>query len=309
MPIFEQGYRTYDHELSRRSRVLAIAWENIRTRFRWWIWLLLAFAWLFPWLLYGILMFVFTAGRALMGMPAVAPVTAPSVAFEDKNVDLEMVGQLMGAGSGDSLYIFWDAMQNASLWNLMVPAVACAGILAADRRTGALQIYFARPITALDYMLSKLLATAAFGTAVTGVPALLLWVEACLFSPDSGYILKTWMAPFSILAATTFYALWASAFVLALSSAFKRPVFVGIAMLVIYLMLVATSVVFEETLNDQVWRVLRPGYLLGCLTAPFFGMGIADYLRTPWLIVLGLFLPAGLLGFAWFRMRSVEVAT
>ena len=40
MPVFEQGYRRFDGELARRSPIPAAVWHNVRTRMRWWVWLL-----------------------------------------------------------------------------------------------------------------------------------------------------------------------------------------------------------------------------------------------------------------------------
>ena len=62
----------------------------------------------------------------------------------------------------DSLYLFWWAMEGAAWSNILIPAVLCAGVLASDRRTGALQLYFSRPVTRHEYLVAKGLTVAAF---------------------------------------------------------------------------------------------------------------------------------------------------
>lgn len=49
-------------------------------------------------------------------------------------------------------------------------------MLCGDRRENVLSLYFSRPITRLDYVLGKLLATALLTLTVTFVPAFVLWL-------------------------------------------------------------------------------------------------------------------------------------
>ena len=49
-------------------------------------------------------------------------------------------------------------------------------MLCGDRRENVLSLYFSRPITRLDYVLAKLLATALLTLTVTFVPAFVLWL-------------------------------------------------------------------------------------------------------------------------------------
>jgi hypothetical protein len=307
MPVFEKGYRRFDGELSRSSRVFAIAFEGVRTRFRWWTWLLLILSWCVPFAIYAVLTFVFTAGRSLMGRsPIGAAAIAPTEAFSQlRDSPQAVLGMLLG----DSPYALWQLMEYSAMWALVVPSMLCAGILAADRRTGALQIYFSRAVSRRDYMFAKFLTVAVFIFVVTGAPALALWVESCLFSPSSTYIVGTWYAPFSILLASCMYAYWNASIVMALSSLLKRPVLVGIFGLVVYLLLSVVGLMFSEVFHAREWRVIQPSTLLGGMTAPLFGLGLPDWFKTPWPPLLGVVLPTVLLWFSWMRVRAIEVHT
>ncbi len=55
-------------------------------------------------------------------------------------------------------------------------------MLCGDRRENVLSLYFSRPITRLDYVLSKLLATALLTLTVTFVPAFVLWLGRSLLA-------------------------------------------------------------------------------------------------------------------------------
>ncbi len=62
-------------------------------------------------------------------------------------------------------------------------AMAAAGFIAEDRRTGAMELYFSRPLRRRDYVLGKLLATALVPAATIVVPFLLLWVLVVGMTP------------------------------------------------------------------------------------------------------------------------------
>ncbi len=55
-------------------------------------------------------------------------------------------------------------------------------MLCGDRRENVLSLYFSRPITRLDYVLSKLLATALLTLTVSFVPAFVLWLGRSLLA-------------------------------------------------------------------------------------------------------------------------------
>ena len=55
-------------------------------------------------------------------------------------------------------------------------------MLCGDRRENVLSLYFSRPITRLDYVLAKLLATAMLTLTVTFVPAFVLWLGRSLLA-------------------------------------------------------------------------------------------------------------------------------
>jgi len=54
-----------------------------------------------------------------------------------------------------------------------------------DRRTGALQIYFARPVSRLDYSSARCSPARSSVSLTTAVPCLLVWLESVAFSPAS----------------------------------------------------------------------------------------------------------------------------
>lgn len=63
-------------------------------------------------------------------------------------------------------------------------AVVAGGLIAEDRRTRAFELYFSRPLGALDYAIGKGLVAVAVPLATIFVPFLLLWLLAVGIAPD-----------------------------------------------------------------------------------------------------------------------------
>jgi ABC-type transport system involved in multi-copper enzyme maturation permease subunit len=308
MPVFEQGYRKYVGERSRTSRVLPIAWENIRTRMRWWSWALLGITTLMlgPYGLYAVLIFVSTIGGAMFGQAPIAPAAAPTAAWGTVHFG---PGAVLGLLQQRPLGLAWELLDHASHASVIFPAVVASGLLASDRRTGALQIYFSRPVTRMEYLLGKVVACASFVALTTVVPCLVLWAETVAFGSTSSYTWRTWVAPFAIVGASALYALWTVALVLAFSSLMRRPALVAIVAIFTNLALEGIGKVLSLALHDNAWHVIQPSYAIGSLTAPLCGLTVPDWINPVAAICIGLVLPLALLAFVAARLRAVEVST
>ena len=66
---------------------------------------------------------------------------------------------------------------------MILLAVVAGGLVAEDRRTGALELYFSRPLTRRDYAIGKILAAALVPTATLVLPFLVLWIAAVGVAP------------------------------------------------------------------------------------------------------------------------------
>jgi hypothetical protein len=62
-------------------------------------------------------------------------------------------------------------------------AMVAAGLVAEDRRTGAMELYFSRPLRRRDYILGKLLAAGLVPAATLVAPFLLLWILVVGMAP------------------------------------------------------------------------------------------------------------------------------
>jgi ABC-type transport system involved in multi-copper enzyme maturation permease subunit len=304
MPVYEQGYRRYTGTTSSGSRALAIAWENIRPLLRWWVWALLFVLGAWPYLFYFVIIFLKAYGLGGIGSHTRADITG-EIAFEHRGSPDNILAMLQS----DSMGMFWHILDSASYASLILPAVVCAGLLASDRRTGALQIYFARPVTRLDYLLGKVIAGAFFVAITTALPCLVLWIEDVSMGAAASFTWRTWVTPLSIIGASAVYALWTISVVLALSAVMKRPGFVAIVSIFLVLLLEAIGGILKESFHERAWFTMRPTYAIGTVTAPLFGLGLPGWINVTVAYLIALGLPAALLTFVWWRVRAVEVVT
>ena len=67
-----------------------------------------------------------------------------------------------------------------------------SGLICDDRRSGAFQLYFSRPLSRLQYFLGKLLCVSFFGVMVSLVPPLVIFVVASLASHEWAFFYSDW---------------------------------------------------------------------------------------------------------------------
>ena len=92
-----------------------------------------------------------------------------------------------------------------SFFALLAVAWFGSGLFCEDRKAGAHQLYFARPITRLDYFLGKFSIAATFALLTTLVPPLVICTIASLASTDWDFLKEKWdLIPRSI----AFSLLW-----------------------------------------------------------------------------------------------------
>ena len=124
---------------------------------------------------------------------------------------------------------FHSFLEIATLPSIIIALVAGASLICDDKRAGALQIYFSRPITRYDYLYGKLGVVSLFIAIVTAIPALLLFIMAVFLQPGGGFFSENYWLLFSILFYYIMMSLSFGASLLAFSSLIDRRRFVAMA--------------------------------------------------------------------------------
>ncbi len=305
MPVFEQGYRAYVGPRTTRPSALSIAWENIRPRLRWWVWLLMFVLLFIPFAIASVGIFLAANGFGPGAAGNATPLTEHIVAYGGPTGPNAVLAAMRGASTA----IYWSLFDGFWWAPIIIPAVACAGLLAADRRTGALQIYFARPVSRLDYMTGKVLAGAFFAALTTVVPGLLLWIEVLAFGSSAQFTWRTWTAPLAVVGAGAVYTLWTLGLVVSLSSVMRRPAYVALVAVFLDFVVEGIGKLLSHTFHDDAWSMMQPSRAIGIVTTAFFDVDLPKWANVPTALGIAVGIPLALLAFTWSRVRAVEVST
>ena len=100
-----------------------------------------------------------------------------------------------------------------------------AGLICEDRRAGAHLLYFARPLTRLDYFLAHYATACTFGALVVVLPAALICLVAVFSSPEYSFLTEKWDVILGALGYGTVNVAVLALIVLAVSSLSTRKTY------------------------------------------------------------------------------------
>ncbi len=145
------------------------------------------------------------------------------------------------------------------LFALLAIVWYAGGLLAEDRRLGAHQLYFSRPMTRLDYVLGKLGVACFWGALATLVPGLVICTIASFSSPQWEFLRNEWDV---ILKTIGYSALWLSTVslvVLAFSSLTDRRYFAMAAAFGFFMITDAIGGSLSDLYDDERYAVVGIG--------------------------------------------------
>lgn len=211
---------------------------------------------------------------------------------------------------------FWSALPPISdlfgmflrvqtFFAVLLTVWAGTGLVADDFRTGALLVYFSRPLTRADYVIGKLGVLVALDVAILAGPALALWALAYAFRASA--LAGNLVLPVAILVQSVLVAFVLSVLALA-AGAITRSGTVGAALLVGALVLVdAAAAVAPEGARLPLHLLSLRRHLLSVEQALF---GVApDPALLHWAAALACIaaITAAAGRALWRRLQAVEV--
>lgn len=202
MPIHDVGYRGWDRRKTMRpTRPLAIARSGITLVLRMkWLRFLLIFGWL-PVALPAATIFLFEYAAREDPEQAAVMLMSPLIDRPD----------LAALFTTDPLTVRYEVWSSAILTFFRYPQLFAMVVLVGlitprlvsyDLRSRAYLMYFARPLSPMEYVLGKSAVVWFFLGAIVTVPALLLYVSAVMLSPSFDVVSQTYDLPLRILIAS-----------------------------------------------------------------------------------------------------------
>jgi ABC-2 type transport system permease protein len=210
------------------------------------------------------------------------------------------------APKGDT---FREFLETQGIFVFFITIYVGAGLIAADRRANALQLYLAKPLSRWEYVAGKLAVLFVFLVFVTFVPAVMLLLVQIGFAGSLTFVRQNLYLVPAITLYSLVQVLLASSTMLALSSLSKSSRFVGVmyAGLIFF-----TAALFNAVrgITGQTWLAwLSPTDVLEQLGDVIFRLP-PRFAMPVWLavaVVLGLI--GGSLWVLERRVRAVEVVS
>jgi ABC-2 type transport system permease protein len=221
MPIFDQGYQNWKGPLSSHAwRWFTIARHGVRVMMK-----------------NRFLFILVLLATILPAIGLVAAVAVWGLIEQQSQTVLALVRFLPADILGDPRSYrtaFWTIsyslfFRTQMFFIMFLVVVAGPGLISRDLRFNALPLYFARPLTRLDYFLGKLGVIGALVGTVAVVPAVLAYVVGVCFSLDLGVVKDTYRVLLASIAYGLVITLSAGTLILAMSSLTRRSLYVGIA--------------------------------------------------------------------------------
>jgi len=204
---------------------------------------------------------------------------------------------------------FREFLETQSVFVFFITIYVGSGLIAADRRANALQLYLAKPLSRWEYVAGKLAVLFTFLVFVTFVPAMMLLLVQIGFAGSLTFVRQNLYLVPAITLYSLAQVLLASSTMLALSSLSKSSRFVG----VLYAGLIFfTAALFNAVrgITGKAWLVwLSPSDLMEQLGDAIF--------RVPPRFDMPVWLAAAvvlllIVGSGWVlerRVRAVEVVS
>jgi len=184
-----------------------------------------------------------------------------------------------------------------------------APLIADDRRANALQIYLAKPLTRVEYIVGKLAVLFAFLAFVTWLPAILLVVLQVLFAGSLEFLRENLF----ILPAITLFSLlqiFVSAFaMLALSSLSPSRRFVAMMYAGIIFFTAAMNNALFRITGSRSWAWISPNDTLDVLADAMFRLTTPRVIPVPLAVGAIVALIAASMLVLERRVRGVEVVS
>ncbi len=169
-----------------------------------------------------------------------------------------------------------------ALLMVIVVGIVAPPLISQDLRTRAYLIYFARPISRMEYIAGKLGVVAFYLLSIATLPALILYFLGVMLSPSLEVVMSTWDLPIRILVASACLIVPTTLVALALSSLTLESRYAGFGWFAMWIIghVTYSALISWPTIEagrrgeifEPTWQVLTSPYqVLGAVQSYVFG--------------------------------------
>lgn len=175
-----------------------------------------------------------------------------------------LLGSTMMANAAQQMIQVRDqiiaCLVSTDLFSLLLMSWYGAGLFAEDRRLGAHLLYFARPLTRLDYVLSKLVVVAFFGAIAGVLPGLVICLIATFASPEWSFFTQEYDVIGGTILVGVLWVAMISSIVLAVSSLSSRRTFALLGAFAYFMLTLGIASLLAQLQKDEDFMALSPVY-------------------------------------------------
>lgn len=172
MPVYEQTYRTYEGEVVRSFRWMAIVHQELRVLFSRRMFIFLVLLGNFHFALRILQIYVLdVASKQPFGL------------FGDVFADFEF----MDTGA----WIYFDFLRVQSPLLFITLIYAGSGLICNDFRNNLMEVYFSKPLDWRDYVTGKIATLVLIGMGLSALPALFMGLVHVVFAPTAAALRET----------------------------------------------------------------------------------------------------------------------
>jgi len=290
VPIYPQTYRQYDGTLRRRFRWWTVAAQELSLLARARIFKGLVLLAMLHLLFYVLVVVLYDFSRQNMAL------------FQQ--TELRFLLQQRAFLVDERLFYMFLHFQSYIVFLTLI--YSGSGAIGNDFVNNLMEVYFAKPLTWIDYVLGKCCALAAVGLSLTALPAALLVVLHNALMADAAEFAATWWwAPASFAFSSAMVAP-AALGVLAASALSRSQRYAAIAVFMVVIASSGMGVLLAQMLRD-------PEYLVVSIPTVVDRIGIACLKQRGYLTRIDLGLAVGVLGAVcavlfWIICRAVRRA-
>jgi hypothetical protein len=256
--------------------------------------------------------------------PAIATVIFSFVVYGKFALESGVTPDVLGAGGGGVSMVGAAAstliqvrdqilLCNVSVgfFALLIMGWYGSGLIAEDRRLGAHLLYFARPITYVDYALAKFCVVSSFGLIAVLVPGLVICLVAALASPHWSFLTQQGWVVLDTIAFGCVWTLVVASTILAISSLADRKTFALAGTFGFFMISQGVALLLSGIQHDRRWLMVGPIFDLRRVGMAIFGVERLIGMRMEWDVGGSWLALAALVALSWaivlFRVRRMEV--
>jgi hypothetical protein len=160
---------------------------------------------------------------------------------------------------------------------LLLVGLTAPPLIARDLGSRAFLLYFARPLSRVEYIVGKLAIVWTFVSLITAAPALALYLLGVMLSPEPSVVASTWDLPLRILGASIILMIPTASLALAFSSLTTRSWAAGFAWFAVWVMGLVAYLVLQTSLSfrlDPRWSLISLYHTLGSVQVWVFDVDV-----------------------------------